>query len=52
MFKEGKKTQLDKYLGSVHAVSSHLEDKLDMLLKSKRLSATSANRRRFSTATW
>ncbi len=39
MFKEGKKTQLDKYLGSVHAVSSHLEDKLEMLLKAKRLSA-------------
>ena len=39
MFKEGQKTQLDKYLGSLHTVSSHLEGKLESVLKSKRLSA-------------
>jgi hypothetical protein len=39
MFKEGQKTKLDRYLGSLKVVSSHMEDKLDSLLKAKRLSA-------------
>jgi hypothetical protein len=40
MFKDGQKTALDRYLGSVRAVSSHLEDKLTSVLKARRLSAT------------
>ena len=40
MFKEGQKTQLDRYLKSLHAVSAHLEGKLESVLKAKRLATT------------
>jgi hypothetical protein len=39
MFKDAQKAKLDSYLKSLRAVSSHLESKLESVLKAKRLSA-------------
>jgi hypothetical protein len=39
MFKEEQKPRLASYMNSIKAVSSHLEGKLESVLKAKRLSA-------------